>query len=148
MKFSIVSCLLLGTLPSGLALPNDWNTTRVVEKEAAAPTWQNEPILHKRDEEWTMVLYNEHKNGGQCGGTSTPVSGNGGVCRNIVGKYCADLKVAVSTGIASCTFNFVKNGDCNSGTIESEQTVQAGKDSNGVDLSGDVQFVSVGCNSG
>lgn len=92
-----------------------------------------------------MVLYNEHKNGGQCGGTSTAASGNGGTCNNIMGKYCADLKVALNVGIASCTFNFVKNGDCNSGTIESEVTVAAGKDSNGVDLSDDVQLVEVGC---
>lgn len=93
-----------------------------------------------------MVLYNQHENGGQCGGTSTTNGGSGGVCRNIAGKYCADLKVAINAGIASCTFNFVKNGDCNSGTIESTTTVAAGQDSNGVDLSDQVQFVEVGCN--
>lgn len=93
-----------------------------------------------------MVLYNEHKKGGQCGGTSTKVSGDSDRCVDVTSKKCVDLSVNPNVGIASCSFNF--RAETCSGPRKNYEIVQGGTDSNGVDLNDDVKFVSISCSLG
>lgn len=94
------------------------------------------------DEEWTLVLFDNNKSGGQCGGTSQTVSGtSSGGCKEFKSSMCANIKVNV--GVASCDFQFNTQG-CSLGN-KKDITVQGGQDSNGVNLNADVRFVSVSC---
>lgn len=104
-------------------------------------------VVPRQEDEWTLVLYNEGENGGQCGGTSEEHSGGSGVCLGwqTATKLCADLKVAANVGIASCSFSFKYDGDNCSGANDKTETVSAGEDSNGVSLTDDVKFVSITC---
>ncbi|KAK1753254.1 hypothetical protein QBC47DRAFT_363063 [Echria macrotheca] len=95
--------------------------------------------LIKRDDEWTLVLYNAHKKGGQCGGTGETRSGDSDRCEDITNKKCADISVNANVGIASCSFSF-KSESC-SGPRKNYSVVQGGTDQNGVDLDDDVKFL-------
>ena len=96
---AVVNCL---TVPPRSPSTND----TLITADALAAV----PALVKRDDEWTMVLYNEHKKGSQCGGTSSAKSGDSDQCLDITSKKCVDLSVKRDLGIADCTFNFRLRG--------------------------------------
>lgn len=96
------------------------------------------------DDEWTLVLYNAHEKGGQCGGASveTKKGGSAKSCFQSAAKaVCADF--SVDAGVASCTAKFdgSKCGGDNKGDI----TVKTSKKKRGYDLKDDVKFVQVSC---
>ncbi|KAK0657910.1 hypothetical protein B0T16DRAFT_488960 [Cercophora newfieldiana] len=142
MKLSILLFGFLAAAVHCIALP-PVNTTLIPADEL--PSNRN---LFKREEEWTLVLYNEHKKGGQCGGQSETKTGDSDQCLDITNKKCVDIKVNPNVGIASCSFGF-KAESC-SGPRKNYEVVQGGSshDKNGVDLNDEVKFVSVTCSLG
>lgn len=126
----------------GFALP-DVGTNTV----AAVKTLAGKDSLVKRDDEWTLVLYNAGASGGQCGGTSTSQSGGADSCVSIPsGKLCAEVKVTAGLpNIAACAFNFKYDGAGCSGAKAHTAVVGIGADSNGIPLSDEVKFVSISC---
>ncbi|KAK2763324.1 hypothetical protein FQN54_009960 [Arachnomyces sp. PD_36] len=148
MKFSIAFYALLSVAPlisQGFALPQPEIGNNAVAAVTAVPV--DAAVVPRQSDEWTLVLYNEGENGGQCGGTSEEHTGGSGVCLGwqTATKLCADLKVTANLGIASCSFSFKYDGDNCSGDNSKTETVEAGKDSNGVPLTDDVKFVSIEC---
>ena len=94
--FAVLVALNALCLATGAALPSVADTSSA-----------NLGVFAKRDDEWVMVLYNEHKKGGQCGGTSRAVTGNGDECVDVKDSKCADLKAGVS--IASVSFSWKRD---------------------------------------
>jgi hypothetical protein len=121
-------------MAAGFALPRD--ASNAVESVSFP---RDNDILHKRGDEWVMVLYNEHKKGGQCGGSSRKVSGNGDSCVDIKDALCVNLKADASIG--SVAFSW-KRDSCKGDQVKFD-VVQGGKDLNGVDLDDKIQFVVV-----
>ena len=132
--FSVLPCLI-----AGLALPDTATSTPTRFRSTS-----DEGLLFRRDDEWTMVLYNENKSGGQCGGTSRKVTGNSDSCIDVKDSKCVDLKVGYS--IASVIFNW-KRDSCSGDRVQ-YNVVQGGTDSNGVDLNDQVFFVQITGNDG
>ncbi|KFY25367.1 hypothetical protein V491_01779 [Pseudogymnoascus sp. VKM F-3775] len=114
---------------------------------AAVGSLTEKDTLVKRDDEWTLVLYNAGESGGQCGGTSTSQSGGADSCVSIPsGKFCADVKVTAGLpNIAACAFNFKYDGAGCNGESARREVVGIGADSNGIPLTDDVKFVSISC---
>lgn len=131
--------ILLTALPyqaASLALPDPAATTDV--KVTDSPDDSLFELL--ADDEWLMVLYNEHEDGGQCGGTSRKVSGNGGACIKVQDDKCVDLKAAVS--VASIGFSWKSKAECKGDQVK-YSVVQGGTDNNGVDLEDEIKFVAI-----
>ena len=96
------------------------------------------------DDDWTLVLYNAHEKGGQCGGSSieTKSGGSASSCFSAAAKaLCANFKV--DTGVASCTVDF--DGSKCGGKDKGHIKVDEGKEKRGYNLKDDVKFVQVSC---
>jgi hypothetical protein len=155
-QFSAVIAAIISAVPylaHGLAIPDANTATEIRGNKVTwnpALTFRSTELVSKRadDDEWVIVIYNGGSDTNQCGGTANNFSGTSSLCQgltNVVGKICADVKVQANVGIASCTFNFRADGFNCGGTKRQSVKVDAGKDSNGVNLSDDVRFINIGC---
>jgi hypothetical protein len=98
---------------AGIAVPaapaSNGLETRVVEVIRAENATDAASLLLRRDDEWTIVIWDQKPSGGQCGGTSTTVASTSDGYKSFAsGKWCADMDVSVNVGVAACTFNSKK----------------------------------------
>ncbi|KAI3094032.1 hypothetical protein CBS147333_10043 [Penicillium roqueforti] len=99
-------------------------------------------VLRRSDEDWELVIYPDVEPSGQCGGTSSTVSGPGnGACHNFKTTGCVDVKLR--TGIFDCSFQF-KTNSCDEKPAN-RLHVQQGAVTEGYQVP-DIKFVTVACN--